>query len=643
MTRRSAQTISRQIQTLFTAGSFYGLSDRQLLDRFTIRHDTGSEAAFAVLLERHGPMVLGVCRRILYDAHDAEDAFQATFLVLVRQAGSIRVDGSLGRWLYGVASRVAGRARANNRRRQTRERSGLDRIDAESRDAGTSTTDRGDLQSVVADELAKLPPRFQAPLVLCDLEGSSHEAAAKLLGCQVGTIKSRLSRARARLRTRLIRRGLAPPDRANHFPLFPAAVPPRLAEATNQAARAWILRSLSTEPTVSTAVATLTEGVLWTMFFSRLKFAAAALFLIGTGSLVLVSQATAQKSNTPARTEANTESSTVGAGEVAHPDEMLDIELLERAWVDAINRRDAAVVGRILADNFSGIDSAGGRFTRASYLTDVRNGTISTEPIVQKDIKVQLLGDSAVATSRIRAGNVPTISGLTNVYVKSERHWRCVASQTPSTTAANPPQRAPVSEGQEQTRSELEDNLLRTVIDLRQKLVNAEIARTRHPVIRLRSRFDCVVQNVNVKVGQTVKKGDPLMELSSPALAAAKRDYRTRKMRWEADRTLLASRQKLAESDAVTKQLLVEVQNEESRSLLDFQIARGKLMSLGLDDAAINHLAKQSGDQDARFTFCATLDGRVLEVGAKARGTYDKNKDLVLIVPEIQKAVSSPR
>jgi Sigma-70 region 2 len=84
MTRQSAQTISRQIQTLFTAGSFSGLSDRQLLDRFTIRHDAGSEAAFAVLLERHGPLVLGVCRRILYDAHDAEDAFQATFLVLVQ-------------------------------------------------------------------------------------------------------------------------------------------------------------------------------------------------------------------------------------------------------------------------------------------------------------------------------------------------------------------------------------------------------------------------------------------------------------------------------------------------------------------------------------------------------------------------------
>jgi Barrel-sandwich domain of CusB or HlyD membrane-fusion len=157
-----------------------------------------------------------------------------------------------------------------------------------------------------------------------------------------------------------------------------------------------------------------------------------------------------------------------------------------------------------------------------------------------------------------------------------------------------------------------------------------------------------------------VKKGDRLMELFSPALTAAKRDYRTRKMRWDANRTLLASRQKLAESNAVTQQLLVEVQNEESRSLLDFQIARGKLISLGLDDAAINHLAKQSGDQDARFTFCATLDGTVLEVGAEAGGNYDKENDLVLIVPdesavrrvrrsrvlivpETQKALSPPR
>src|SRR5277367_4403902 len=134
MTRRSSGAVLRQIHTLFTAGSSHGLSDRQLLERFVARRDAVAELAFATLVERHGAMVLGVCRRILADSHEADDAFQATFLVLVRQAGSIRVDGSLGRWLYGVATRVATHARASTRRRQRREQSGLGRIEPRSPD-----------------------------------------------------------------------------------------------------------------------------------------------------------------------------------------------------------------------------------------------------------------------------------------------------------------------------------------------------------------------------------------------------------------------------------------------------------------------------------------------------------------------------
>ena len=118
MARRNSGAILRQIHTLFTAGTCSGLSDRQLLERFVACRDAVSELAFTVLVQRHGPMVLGVCRRILADPHDAEDAFQATFLVLVRKAGSIRVEGSVGRWLFGVATRVAARARANGQRRR---------------------------------------------------------------------------------------------------------------------------------------------------------------------------------------------------------------------------------------------------------------------------------------------------------------------------------------------------------------------------------------------------------------------------------------------------------------------------------------------------------------------------------------------
>ena len=132
--------ILRQVQALLGAGTFSGLSDRQLLERFLERRDEVAELAFAVLVERHGPMVLGVCRRIVGDPHDAEDAFQATFLVLARRARSIRVEGSLGRWLFGVATRVATRARSDDRRRRLRERSGAG--SARSRGIGRRTSPR---------------------------------------------------------------------------------------------------------------------------------------------------------------------------------------------------------------------------------------------------------------------------------------------------------------------------------------------------------------------------------------------------------------------------------------------------------------------------------------------------------------------
>src|SRR5262245_45742624 len=212
--------IGRQMQTLLVAGSFSGLTDRELLERFLERRDEVAELAFAVLVERHGPMVLGVCLRIVGDPHDADDAFQATFLVLARRARSIRVDGSLGRWLFGVATRVATRARSDEMRRRTRERSGVDRIDRARTHTGTSQVARADIRASIAREIAGLPDRFQAPVLLCDLEGASCEEAARRLGWPVGTVKSRLSRARARLRDRLTRRGLTPADLSILAPLW---------------------------------------------------------------------------------------------------------------------------------------------------------------------------------------------------------------------------------------------------------------------------------------------------------------------------------------------------------------------------------------------------------------------------------------
>src|SRR5580693_7904094 len=202
----------RQIRALFGAGTAAGLSDGQLLDRFAARRAASAEAAvdaetaFAALVDRHGAMVWGVCRRVLGDAHEAEDAFQATFLVLVRKAGSVRVDGSLGRWLYGVAHRVALRARFEAERRG----SGIGRPPANPCDDPVGEVELRDLCNTVGEELDRLPAKYRCPVELCHLQGMTYDQAARQLNWPVATVKSRLTKGRLRLRERLARRGLAP-------------------------------------------------------------------------------------------------------------------------------------------------------------------------------------------------------------------------------------------------------------------------------------------------------------------------------------------------------------------------------------------------------------------------------------------------
>jgi RNA polymerase sigma factor (sigma-70 family) len=177
-------------------------TDSQLLERFAGQQD---EAAFAALVRRHGPMVLAVCRRILRDAHDADDAFQATFLVLVRKASVIARPELLGNWLYGVAHRVAVKARAKAARRSEHER----RAPALASADPTAEVTKHELRAVLDAELRQLPEKYRAPLVLCYLEGKTNAQAARLLGWPTGSISGRLARARELLRERLLSRDLA--------------------------------------------------------------------------------------------------------------------------------------------------------------------------------------------------------------------------------------------------------------------------------------------------------------------------------------------------------------------------------------------------------------------------------------------------
>jgi len=197
---------------LFAAGAIGTLSDAELLARFVQnRGDASAEAAFATLLDRHGPMVSGVCRRVTGDLHVADDAVQAVFIVLARKAHAVRLaaDDSLGRWLYGVSLRVAHRARARSKTPPGAATSldGLDPIDPSS---PFDTLEQADLRAAIDTEIARLPAHYRSAVVLCHLEGLSQKQAARRLRCPVGTVESRLNRARERLRSGLARKGLAP-------------------------------------------------------------------------------------------------------------------------------------------------------------------------------------------------------------------------------------------------------------------------------------------------------------------------------------------------------------------------------------------------------------------------------------------------
>jgi RNA polymerase sigma factor (sigma-70 family) len=201
----------KDLETLFAGGTVGVLADGDLLERFVAGRD---EVAFEALVTRHGPMVLQVCRGVLADADDAQDAFQATFLVLARQAGSIRKRESVASWLFGVAGRIAARARvAAARRRKHESGAALEAARRECRGAPAwpeSEQERHelDLTAALHEELSRLPEKYREPVVLCYLEGRTYEEVADRLRRPIGTVKVRLSRARDLLRARLTRRGL---------------------------------------------------------------------------------------------------------------------------------------------------------------------------------------------------------------------------------------------------------------------------------------------------------------------------------------------------------------------------------------------------------------------------------------------------
>ena len=296
------------------------LTDEQLLECFVSRREP---AALEALVRRHSPMVWGLCRRILGNHHDAEDAFQATFLVLVRKAAAIRSPAQLGNWLYGVAHQTALKARAIRAKRQNRERPVTDIPEP----AVVQNDLWGDLQPLLDQELSRLPEKYRTVTVLCELEGKTLREAAQQLGCPEGTVASRLARARTMLAKRLAQHGLGISSGALAAVLSqqvaPAGLPTSVVSSTIKATTLVTLGQAATTGVIPAKIAVLTEEVLKSMLLMKLKTATAVVLLTALVCItvgMLTHTLTAAGQPKPDGTGASTPAKTAGG---QHPEDQL--------------------------------------------------------------------------------------------------------------------------------------------------------------------------------------------------------------------------------------------------------------------------------------------------------------------------------
>jgi RNA polymerase sigma factor (sigma-70 family) len=350
MATAPSDTLLRHIHHLAAGRSVPPWTDRELLEDFAARHD---EAAFAALVARHGPMVLRVCRRVLRHEQDAEDAFQATFLVLARSTASIRRRDTVGGWLYGVAYRTAMKAKRSAARRRNHEA----RLKAVVPQAAASPS-WDEVQAVLDEEVRRLPPRFREAFVLCVLDGKSGAEAAAELGCKEGTVKSRVNRARRLLQQRLARRGIQLSALLAALAIAQgagrAALPPSLARGT-------VCFGLSVAAggpaaaAIPIHVAALAAGVTRAMFVTRAKITAvlllAAILLGGGGAWARWALAAPGDGSTPdAKRQEDAKPGAAGerAGFVADPDSdgdgLPDFQELHKYRTDP-KRKDTAGKG----------------------------------------------------------------------------------------------------------------------------------------------------------------------------------------------------------------------------------------------------------------------------------------------------------
>ena len=292
-----------------------GLTDGQLLDSYIASRE---EAAFAALVHRHGGMVWGVCRRILASHHDAEDAFQATFLVLVRKAASIVSKEKVANWLYGVAHQTALKARATTARRRGREKE----VTAMPEPALQQQELWDDLLPLLDQELSRLPEKYRAVIVVCDLEGKTRKEAARHFNLPEGTVATRLATARTMLARRLARHGAAVSGGALGVMLAQNAasanVPAAVASTTIRAANFFAAGQAAAVGGMSVKAVALADGVIKTMLLTKLKTATVmvlAIALAGTGAAAFTQGGRAEKPAEPAATQDKQPSGQAGQAE----------------------------------------------------------------------------------------------------------------------------------------------------------------------------------------------------------------------------------------------------------------------------------------------------------------------------------------
>jgi RNA polymerase sigma factor (sigma-70 family) len=364
-----------------------GPTDGQLLEDYLSRHE---ESALATLVHRHGPMVWGVCRRLLRNYHDAEDAFQATFLVLVRKAHCIVPKGMIANWLYGVAHQTALKARATTAKRRARERQVV-----MPEPAVTGPDLWNDLQPLLDQELSRLPDKYRVAIVLCDLEGKTRKEAARQLGVPEGTLAARVSRGRLMLAKRLVRHGLVVSGGTLGLMLAqkvaPAGVPTLVVSNTVKAASVFAAGQAAAPGVISLDVAALTEGVLKSMLLSKLKVALVVMLTMGAlgiGTSALPYGTTAEPPSVASK-------SVVPEQDKGNLQETL-LALENHIW-EAHAKQNVDTFKNLLADDFVGIDMFGRSYDKAGELDYVVKFRVIEHTM--KDVKVIALSPTSALVS----------------------------------------------------------------------------------------------------------------------------------------------------------------------------------------------------------------------------------------------------